>query len=84
MTESTVEAWPLPNVWRLLPADISDAEFVRVIEEMQQEVIDMGVPRDLMRSGVTPQADGRWLAQAWQAKDRYSWEWPPVDPADYA
>lgn len=78
MTEPAPEPWPLPNVWRLLPADVSDAEYMRVCDEMRQEVIDLGAPAELVRNGVTPQPDGTWLAQAWQAKDPYSWEYPPV------
>lgn len=77
MTEPAPEPWPLPNVWRILPADVSDAEYETCMDELRQEIRDTGAAENLIRSGVTAQEDGTYLAQAWQAKSRWSWEWPP-------
>jgi hypothetical protein len=74
----------LPNVWRVLPADVSDAEFMRVMDEMTAEVCGMGAPAYLVRTGATMLEDRRWLVQAWQPKNPFSWDYPTVDPQDYA
>jgi len=70
------EPQALPVVSRILPADVTDQAFMECMDDLDAEIRAMGVPFNLVRTGVMPQEDGTWLALGWQATGPYDWSFP--------